>query len=117
MDLKKIFQPKRMAVVGVSTKDPLNPGTVIFNKNHHEMNVETIPVNLRGGKIEGKKIFPTVLDIPDPVDLAVIVVRSDLVNPVVEDCGKAGIGGVIVISGGFAEIGDKGVELQNELVK
>ncbi|MEM2144463.1 MAG: CoA-binding protein [Candidatus Jordarchaeaceae archaeon] len=117
MDLKKVFQPKRMAVVGVSTKDPLNPGTVIFNKNHHEMSVETIPVNLRGGTIEGKKIFPTVLDIPDPVDLAVIVVRSDLVNPILEECGKAGIGGVIVISGGFAEIGDKGTELQNELVK
>jgi acetyltransferase len=117
MNLKKIFEPKRMAVVGVSIKDPLNPGTVIFNKNHHEMSVETIPVNLRGGSIEGTKIYPTVLDIPDPVDLAVIVIRSDLVNPVLEECGKAGIGGVIVISGGFAEVGNSGIELQKELIK
>lgn len=117
MDLKKIFEPKRMAIVGVSIKDPLNPGTVIFNKNHHEMSVETIPVNLRGGSIEGTKIYPTVLDIPDPVDLAVIVIRSDLVNPVLEECGKAGIGGVIVISGGFAEVGNSGIELQKELIK
>jgi len=51
------------------------------------------------------------------VDLAVIVVRADLVNSVLEDCGKAGIGGAIVISGGFAEMGNGGVELQNQLVK
>jgi len=117
MDLKKVFEPKRMAVVGVSINDPLNPGTVIFNKNHHEMSVETIPVNLRGGNIEGTKIFPTVLDISNPVDLAVIVIRADLVNPALEECGKAGIGGVIVISGGFAEVGNSGIELQKELIK
>ncbi|MBS7269290.1 MAG: CoA-binding protein [Candidatus Freyarchaeota archaeon] len=117
MDLKKVFEPKTMAVVGVSVTNPLNPGTVIFNKNHHEMQVKTIPVNLRGGSIEGKQIYPTVLDIPEEVDLAVIVVRADIVNSVLEDCGKAGIGGAIVISGGFAEMGNSGVELQKELVK
>ncbi|MBS7250966.1 MAG: CoA-binding protein, partial [Candidatus Freyarchaeota archaeon] len=111
MDLKKVFEPKTMAVVGVSVTNPLNPGTVIFNKNHHEMQVKTIPVNLRGGSIEGKQIYPTVLDIPEEVDLAVIVVRADIVNSVLEDCGKAGIGGAIVISGGFAEMGNSGVEL------
>ncbi|MEM3564819.1 MAG: CoA-binding protein [Candidatus Jordarchaeaceae archaeon] len=117
MDLKKVFEPKSMAVVGVSVTNPLNPGTVIFNKNHHEMQVKTIPVNLRGGTIEGTQIYPTVLDIPEEVDLAVIVVRADLVNSVLEDCGKAGIGGAIVISGGFAEMGNGGVELQREMVK
>ncbi|MEX2724557.1 MAG: CoA-binding protein [Candidatus Freyarchaeota archaeon] len=117
MDLKKVFEPKSMAVVGVSVTNPLNPGTVIFNKNHHEMQVKTIPVNLRGGTIEGTQIYPTVLDIPGEVDLAVIVVRADLVNSVLEDCGKAGIGGAIVISGGFAEMGNGGVELQREMVK
>ncbi len=117
MDLKKVFEPKSMAVVGVSVTNPLNPGTVIFNKNHHEMQVKTFPINLRGGNIEGTQIYPTVLDIPEEVDLAVIVVRADLVNSVLEDCGKAGIGGAIVISGGFAEMGNSGVELQKELVK
>jgi acetyltransferase len=117
MDLKKVFEPKSMAVVGVSVTNPLNPGTVIFNKNHHEMQVKTYPINLRGGSIEGTQIYPTVLDIPEEVDLAVIVVRADLVNSVLEDCGKAGIGGAIVISGGFAEMGNGGVELQNQLVK
>ncbi len=117
MDLKKVFEPKSMAVVGVSVTNPLNPGTVIFNKNHHEMQVKTFPINLRGGSIEGTQIYPTVLDIPEEVDLAVIVVRADLVNSVLEDCGKAGIGGAIVISGGFAEMGNGGVELQNQLVK
>ncbi|WXG39542.1 MAG: CoA-binding protein [Candidatus Freyarchaeum deiterrae] len=117
MDFKKVFEPKRMAVVGVSINDPLNPGTVIFNKNHHEMSVETIPVNLKGGNIEGTEIYKTVTDIPNPVDLACIVIRADLVNTALEECGKAGIGGAIVISGGFAEVGDSGIELQNELVK
>jgi acetyltransferase len=117
MDLKKVFEPKSMAVVGVSVTNPLNPGTVIFNKNHHEMQVKTYPINLRGGSIEGTQIYTTVLDIPEEVDLAVIVVRADLVNSVLEDCGKAGIGGAIVISGGFAEMGNGGVELQNQLVK
>ncbi|MGQ9720902.1 MAG: CoA-binding protein [Candidatus Jordarchaeum sp.] len=117
MDLKKVFEPKTIAVVGVSVTNPLSPGTVIFNKNYHEMGAETIPVNLRGGEIEGVPIYPSVLDIPDKVDLAVIAIRSDLVNPTVEECGKAGIGGVVVISGGFAELGNEGVERQNELAK
>ncbi|MHA1580001.1 MAG: CoA-binding protein [Candidatus Freyarchaeota archaeon] len=117
MDLKKVFEPKSIAVVGVSVTNPLNPGTVIFNKNLYEMDVETFPVNLRGGKIEGRTIYPSVLDIPEQVDLAVIAIRADLVNPVLEECGKAGIGGAVVISGGFAEVGDSGAERQNELAR
>lgn len=117
MDLKKIFEPKSTAIVGVSVTNPLNPGTVIFNKNFYEMGAKTIPVNLRGGEIEGTQIYPSILDIPEQVDLAVIAIRSDLVNTVVEECGKAGIGGVVVISGGFAEIGNGGVERENELIK
>ncbi|MEM2047528.1 MAG: CoA-binding protein, partial [Candidatus Jordarchaeales archaeon] len=104
MDLRRMFEPKSIAVVGVS-ENFLNPGTVIFRKNLHEMEVNTFGVNPKGGVMDGREIYRKVSDIPVDLDLVVIAIRAEYVNPVVEECGEIGVGGVVVISGGFAEAG------------
>ncbi|MHA1632690.1 MAG: CoA-binding protein [Candidatus Freyarchaeota archaeon] len=115
MNLRAVFQPKTMCVVGVSQTNPLNPGTVIYQKNMHEMEVEVFGVNPRGGFLEDRELYRSVSDVPKDVDLAVICVRAPIVNGIVEECGEAGVKGVVVVSGGFAEVGGEGVERQREL--
>jgi len=116
VDLKRIFEPKNIAVVGVSSRFT-NPGTVIFNKNLHEMEANTYGVNPKGGVIEGREIYKRVSDIPVDLDLAIIAIRAEYVNQVVEECGEIGVGGVVVVSGGFAEAGGEGVERQRRLTE
>ncbi|MEM3511379.1 MAG: CoA-binding protein [Candidatus Jordarchaeales archaeon] len=116
MDLRRMFEPKSIAVVGVS-ENFLNPGTVIFRKNLHEMEVNTFGVNPKGGVMDGREIYRKVSDIPVDLDLVVIAIRAEYVNPVVEECGEIGVGGVVVISGGFAEAGGAGIERQRELTR
>ncbi len=114
--MKRMFEPRNIAVVGVSSNF-MNPGTVIFNKNLHEMEANTFGVNPKGGVIEGREIYKKVSDIPVDLDLVVIAIRAEYVNPVVEECGEIGVGGVVVVSGGFAEAGGKGIERQRELTR
>ncbi|MCB0596485.1 MAG: CoA-binding protein, partial [Phaeodactylibacter sp.] len=72
-------------------------------------------VNLNHKKIQGKKSYPNVRDIPKEVDLAVIVTPSQSVPQVVEDCGQAGIGGLVIISAGFKEAGEEGKRMYEEI--
>jgi acetyltransferase len=114
MDLRNLFEPKAMAVVGVSHTNDRHPANVVFNKNHLRYPVRVYAVNPHGGEIQGETIYGRVSDIPETVDLAVIAVRAEQVPGVLSDCIRAGAGGATVISGGFAESGRK--DLQDRLV-
>ena len=106
MDLKPLFRPDSMAVVGVSTSQDSHPANVIYNKNNLRYPVKTFPVNPRGGVLHREKLYSGVSDIEDPVDMAVIAVRAEYVSGVVEECIKKGVKGAVIISGGFAETGN-----------
>jgi len=71
------------------------------------------PVNLKAKSVQSVKAYPRLADIPDEIDLAVIIVPAEGVCPVVEEAGQKGVKGAIVISAGFKEIGGRGVELEN----
>jgi len=114
MNLGTLFEPRAMAVVGVSHTNDRHPANVVFNKNHLRYPVRVYPVNPYGGELQGEKVYGRVSDIPEPVDLAVIAVRAEQVPDVLSDCIHAGVGGATVISGGFAESGRK--DLQDRLV-
>jgi acyl-CoA synthetase (NDP forming) len=114
MNLKKLFEPKTMAVVGVSHTNDRHPANVVFNKNHLRYPIRVYPVNPHGGELQGERVYAHVGDIPERVDMAVIAVRSDNVPDVVSECIRAGVGGATVISGGFAESGRK--DLQERLL-
>lgn len=114
MDLKTLFNPKKMAVIGVSLNNEKHPANVIYNKNNLRHQVEVFPVNERGGVYQGEKVYARISDIPDRVDMAVIATRAEVVPPIMTDCIRAGVGSAVVISGGFAEVGNR--DLQNQLV-
>jgi acetyltransferase len=115
--LDKIFRPKSIAVVGATSR----PGTIgreiLHNLVLSDFKGQIFPVNPSAPFIHSMKCFPSVSDIPDPVDMAVIVVRKDLVLPVVEECGRKGVGGVVVITAGFKEIGEEGAREEKELLE
>ncbi len=114
MDLKYLFEPKTMAVIGVSSANDRHPANVIFAKNNNRYPVEVFAVNPKGGKLHDEEIYPRVADIPKKIDLAVIATRAELVPDVMADCIKAGVKSGIVISGGFTEGGRK--DLQDRMV-
>ena len=114
MNLKSLFHPKTLAVVGVSLNNEKHPANVIYNKNNLRLQAEVFPVNDRGGIYQGGKVYASVLDIPEKVDLAVIATRAERVPKILDDCIQAKAGGAVLISGGFAEIGRR--DLQNQIV-
>jgi len=114
MDFSPLFQPKSMAVIGVSLQNDQHPANVIFRKNHLRYPVKVFPVNPKGGSLQGETVFKKISDIPQKVDLAVIAVRADHVPDIIAECIECGTGGAAVISGGFAEIGRN--DLQEALV-
>ena len=114
MNLKPLFHPKTLAVVGVSLSNEKHPANVIYNKNNLRLEAKVFPVNDRGGIYQGERVYASVLDIPEKVDLAVIATRAEGVPKILDDCIRAGTGGAVLISGGFAEMGNR--DLQNQIV-
>jgi acyl-CoA synthetase (NDP forming) len=115
--LKTMLNPKVTAVVGVSTSNPFNPGNVIFRKLAFENALPTYPINPKGGTVEGVDIHKSITEAPDDIELVVISVPSKYVPGVLTECGEKGIKSVIVVSGGFSEVGDTGATLQADIVE
>ena len=108
--------PQAVAVIGASRdKEKLGHG-VLSNIVGHDYPGQVYPINLKADEILGLKCYPSVLDVPDPVDLAIIVIPSNYVAAALEDCGQKGVKGVIIISAGFREAGLEGVRMERELV-
>jgi len=114
-DLNKIFYPESIAVVGISLSNDRHPANVIYNKNQLRYPIKVYPVNPKGGFIHREKVYKTISEIPVKVDLAVIAVRAEFVPNVMEECIENGVGGAIIISGGFSEVGRE--DLQEKIIK
>ncbi|MCK4591939.1 acetate--CoA ligase family protein [Candidatus Parcubacteria bacterium] len=113
--LNNFFNPKSIAVVGASSnREKLGYG-ILRNILDHGYRGKVYPVNLKYNKVQGIKAYPSVLDIKQKVDLAVIVIPAQAVNFVLAECGKAKIKNVIIISAGFREIGKEGNVLEQEM--
>ena len=108
------FNPKGIALIGATTK-PARGGFSILTNLLKGFSGKIYPVNPRYSSIEGLTCFPGVLDVPDPVDLAIVFVPGPLVPNVIQECAMRKIPGVMIESGGFSETGDKGKELQERL--
>ncbi len=117
--LEEFFTPKSVAVVGASTSPEKLGYAVLENLvNGGYVKVGKIyPINPKADQILGQKAYPSVLDVPGEIDLAVIVIPYTYVPDVLKDCGKKNIAGVIVISAGFREAGMEGLERELELVE
>ena len=115
-DLNSLIKPKSVAVIGAS-KTPGKIGyAVIENIKASGYTGEVYPVNPKELEIAGYKAYPSILSIGKPVDVAVFCIPAAASLAVAEDCGKAGVKHLIVITAGFKEIGPEGRELENSLI-
>ncbi|MCP4704964.1 MAG: hypothetical protein GY865_10165, partial [candidate division Zixibacteria bacterium] len=114
--LEHIFRPKSVAVIGASTRKGTIGREILHNIIINEFNGKVFPVNPKATVIHSIKCYSTVLDVPDAVDLAIIIVPRAFVPTVAEQCGQKGVKGLVVISAGFKEVGGKGVKLENEVL-
>jgi acetyl coenzyme A synthetase (ADP forming)-like protein len=102
----RLLCPQSIAVVGAN-RSPGSIGHAVFrNLIDGDFDGPVYPVNPNAPAVAGVKAFARVVDIPDPVDLAVIVTPAETVLDVVDDCVQKGVRGLVVISAGFAEIDD-----------
>ena len=110
--LDVFFAPKSVAVIG-ATETPGSVGrTLITNLIASPFGGTVYPVNLKRPSVLGIRAYPTIKDVPETVDLAVIVTPASIVPSVIADCVAAGVKGAIVISAGFRETGEAGAELE-----
>jgi len=114
VDLRPLFRPETIAVIGVSLSNDRHPANVIYDKINLRYPVRVFPVNPRGGRLHRNEVFKDVTAIPEPVDLAVIATRAPHVPAILQGCIEKNVGGATIISGGFAESGETG--LQDTLV-
>ncbi|MDH3254963.1 MAG: CoA-binding protein, partial [Acidobacteriota bacterium] len=115
--LDPIFSPRSIAVVGASRRRDSIGFSLLHNLVVSEFQGAIFPVNPKASSIHSLKAYPSIGAVPDPVDLAIIVVPRDAVFPVVDECLAAGVKGLIVITAGFAETGVDGAELERKLVE
>jgi acetyl coenzyme A synthetase (ADP forming)-like protein len=114
--LKSIFEPRSIAVVGAS-RSPNTIGYVILDSLLRDGYTGAVyPVNPRAEVVHSIRAYPSIGELPGPVDLAMIVVPKELVVQVATECGEAGVKGMVVISAGFREVGGEGVERERELL-
>ncbi|HUU83790.1 MAG TPA: acetate--CoA ligase family protein [Phycisphaerae bacterium] len=116
MGLEALFAPRAVAVVGASNRALTIGYRIIENLLDFGYTGPIYPVNPKGGEIRGLKAYASILEVPEPVDVAHIVIKNTYVPACVEDCAKKGVQAVIVNTAGFREIGEEGVALEEQLV-
>ena len=114
--LDVFFSPKTVAVIG-ATENPGSVGrTVLWNLVTSPFGGTVYPVNPKRPSVLGVKAYPSISDIPEAVELAVIVTPPPSIPGLIRECGENGVQGAIVISAGFKEIGPEGAELERQLL-
>ncbi len=107
------FNPKTVAIIGASEKPKFGIGTTTYLLNSK---FKTYPVNINSDTIFGHKAYKSVKDIPDRIDLAIIIVSNEFVLQSIKDCVEKEVKGIIIESAGFAETGTgKYIKIQNKI--
>ncbi|UCF45484.1 MAG: bifunctional acetate--CoA ligase family protein/GNAT family N-acetyltransferase [Candidatus Bathyarchaeota archaeon] len=116
-NLNRVFNPKRIAVIGASERKGSIGAKIFRNLIGVGYKGEVFPVNPFRQTVQGIPAFPSISKIPLKVDLAVIATPAHTVPQIVEECGKAGVSGIIIISAGFKEIAEDGAELERQILE
>ena len=118
-ELKPFFEPSSVAVVGASSNTTKLGYAVLKNLHDggYSQRGKIYPINPGSDQILGYPAFASVLDVPEPIDLAVIVIPYPHVPAVLRLCGQKGIPAAIIISAGFREAGKEGLERELELIE
>ncbi|MGM0739292.1 MAG: CoA-binding protein, partial [Bacteroidota bacterium] len=116
-DVEALFHPKSIAVLGANNVRGTVPSDIFENLIKTEFRGILYPVSPGEKSIGAVKAYKYVVDIEDPVDMAVVVFPSSVMHLALEQCGQKGIKSAIVISAGFREVGGKGIEREQKMLE
>ena len=114
--LEAIFRPETVAVIGATERPGSVGRTIMWNLVSSPFGGTVFPVNSRRPNVLGIKAYPSVSEVPQKVDLAVIVAPAPAVPEIITECVEAGVEGAIIISAGFRETGPEGIELEERVL-
>ena len=117
LNLDNIFNPKSVAIIGASDVDGSVGYAIVKNLTQQAYAGKVYFVNIRKPEILGVRTYPTVMEVPEGVDLSIIATPAKTVPDVIEECGRAGVKGVIIVSAGFKETGAEGKALEQRILE
>src|ERR1700735_4469163 len=109
-----VFDPRRIAVIGASSGSG-KLGNLVMRNLLDGFAGELIPIHPSETEILDHRVYPSICDVPEPVDLALVAVPTDAVLQAVEQCAQARTKAAVILTGGFAEVGDEGRALQKRI--
>ena len=115
--VRLLFEPQSVAIVGASSDPSKASGLPLRNIAKSKFTGKIYPVNPRAEEIGGLKCYPSISDLPEPADVAILMVDARLSPEVLEECGKKGVKTAIIGSAGFSESGPEGRERQERLAE
>ena len=113
--LEKFFEPKNVAVIGASATPHKAGNDVIQNILANQYKGVLYLVNPKGGEILGNKVYHTIQELPDGIDLAIIILPAEANAQAINECAKKGIRAIVLAAGGFAEVDEKGEVFQEDI--
>ena len=113
--MEVFFAPRSVAVIGASDREGSVGRSVMWNLVTNPFGGTVFPVNQRRVNVLGMKSYPAVREVPERIDLAVVVTPAASVPGVVRECASAGVRGAIILSAGFKEVGAEGKRLEQEV--
>ena len=114
--LESLFRPKKVAVIGASSKELSIGNRVIKNLIDFGFKGDIYPINPKADEIRGIKAFKSITDCPDNIDVVHMVIPAKFVPQAVEDCGRKGVKNIIINSGGFSETGPEGEAIEKDFL-
>src|SRR5882757_2499833 len=114
--LDSFFAPESIALIGASRDHEKIPGRLLSLLRKNEFPGRIYPINPNYGDIEGLKCYPSIADVGQPIDLAVIIIPARAVLGALEQCAAVGVKNAVIISSGFAEEGGDSAAMQDAIV-
>jgi acyl-CoA synthetase (NDP forming)/RimJ/RimL family protein N-acetyltransferase len=113
--IRKFMFPRSIAVLGASNKPGIG-NALVKDLIKNEYNGIIYPVNPKDEVVSSIKAYPSVLDIPGQVDMAIVAVAAERIQPLIEECGRKGVKSLVIITAGFSEMGGEGIERERKLL-
>lgn len=115
--LSNILNPKSVALIGASRNPTSFSYTYLSIMKNYGYRGNIYPINPRADTILDLKCYPSILDVPDEIDLAIVVTARQIAGASVEECVEKGVKGIVLLTGGFAELDDAGKAAQDDFVR
>ena len=115
-DIGALLSPNAVAIIGAAPDEEMLRGRILYVMKQHPFAGAIYPVSRSHDEVQGLKAYPSIEDLPERVDLAIMIIPAQFVPDELERCGKAGVKAVQILTSGFAEeIGDDGAKAQQQL--